>query len=31
MMTLPTRVVVLTLILWLGGLIYGALFGRQAA
>ncbi|MDZ4739270.1 MAG: hypothetical protein SGJ03_05120 [Alphaproteobacteria bacterium] len=27
MMTLFTRVVVLTLILWLGGLIYRALFG----
>ena len=30
LMTLFTRVVVLTLILWLGGLMYGALFGRRA-
>jgi hypothetical protein len=31
LMTLFTRVVVLTLILWLGGLIYRALFGGRAA
>jgi hypothetical protein len=31
LMTLFTRVVVLTLILWLGGLIYRALFGGKAA
>ena len=31
LMTLFTRVVVLTLILWLGGLIYSALFGSKSA
>ncbi len=31
LMTLFTRVVVLTLILWLGGLIFGGLFGGNAA
>lgn len=31
LMTLFTRVVVLTLILWLGQLIYGRLFGRKAS
>lgn len=30
-MTLFTGVVVLTLILWLGGLIFGSLFGGKAA
>jgi hypothetical protein len=30
LMTLFTRVVVLTLILWLGGLIFGGIFGRSA-
>ena len=28
LMTLFTRVIVLTLVLWLGGLIFGSLFGR---
>ena len=31
LMTLFTRVVVLTLILWIGGLIYRSLFGGSAA
>jgi hypothetical protein len=31
LMALFTRVVVLTLILWLGGLIYSALFGGKSA
>jgi uncharacterized membrane protein len=31
LMTLFTRVVVLTLVLWLGGLIYRSLFGRSSA
>jgi hypothetical protein len=31
MITLFTRVVVLTLLLWLGGLIFGRLFGRAAS
>ena len=30
MMTLFTRVVVLTLLLWIGGLIYNSLFGRAS-
>jgi hypothetical protein len=29
LMTLFTRVIVLTLILWIGGLIYSAVFGRR--
>jgi hypothetical protein len=29
LMTLFTRVVVLTLIMWLGGLIYSAIFGSR--
>jgi hypothetical protein len=31
LMTLFTRVVVLTLMLWLGGLIFGSIFGATAA